>query len=442
MLCSEYAQKRLRAILAQIAHLLGSEFPYGQSRKALKDLGSLFVQKLRYVRELEALKASTEEEGDSQFVESVIKERCIDALSATLAYLPILGFLLRSTNVRNAFEAYWPLRRLARDILEPGVSEEERKTELILSSEWDYSPLVYPKIRDLPSFVLVGLPAHDSENPLLLPLAGHELGHSVWAKREWYKKKNPFTSPIGDAIVDAIWSDFESFRNVFPLVAQKVKSKHQLEHLDIAKDTWRQAASWAMNQAEETLCDFIGLRIFGRSYLRAFAYLLAPKHRGQRSASYPSMRTRVTNLLQAARKASYDVEVPEDYKELFADEDEPKFDDAGTYRLKLADAALSAIVDKLIDEADSTVSAANIAPSAKTEVEEILVSLNRVVPAEDAKTLADILNAAWVASENPTLWEDVPQLRGRRKKKERTLREVVLKNIEVLEFKQILKERK
>lgn len=442
MLYSEYAEKRLRAILAQILHLLGSEFPYGQSRKALKDLRSLFLQKLRLLRKLEADKASAEQEGDSQFVESVIKTRCIDALSATLAYLPILGFLLRSTNVRNAFEAYWPLRRLARDILEPGVSEKERKTELILSSEWDYSPLVYPKIQDLPSFVLVGLPAHESENPLLLPLAGHELGHSVWAKREWYKKKNPFTPPIGDAIVDAIWSDFDTFRIVFRLVAEKVKSKDQLEHLAIAKDTWRQAASWAMNQAEETLCDFVGLRIFGRSYLRAFAYLLAPKHGGQRSASYPSMRTRVANLLRAASEASYGVEAPENYEDLFEDEDEPKFDAAGSYRLKLADAALRAIVDKLIDEAESTVSAANIAPSAKTEVEDILVYLNRVVPAENAKTLADILNAAWVASENPSLWEDIPQLRGRRKKKEQTLREVVLKNIEVLEFKQILKERK
>jgi hypothetical protein len=63
------------------------------------------------------------------------------------------------------------------------------------------------------------------------------------------------------------------------------------------------------------------------------------------------------------------------------------------------------------------------------------------VPAEDANTLADILNAAWVASEKPGLWQDIPQLRGQRKKKERTLREVVLKNIEVLEFKQILRER-
>ena len=65
-----------------------------------------------------------------------------------------------------------------------GNDPANRETRLILSSEWDYSPFMYDQITDLPSFVFIGLPACESANPLLLPLAGHELGHSVWVKND------------------------------------------------------------------------------------------------------------------------------------------------------------------------------------------------------------------------------------------------------------------
>ena len=65
-------------------------------------------------------------------------------------------------------------------MLEPSISPLRRTTRLILSSEWTYQPQVYPEKDFLPSYVLIGLPAPESSNPLLLPLAGHELGHSLW----------------------------------------------------------------------------------------------------------------------------------------------------------------------------------------------------------------------------------------------------------------------
>ena len=175
MLYREHAQKRLRAFCAQISELLGSEFPYPQSKEALRYLHRVFGQKLAFLSQrvafLESVDANTNPEDYEQLVD-LVKKRCIDAVTSTFDYLPILGFLLRSTNVRNAFEAYWPLRRLARAVLEPGIDEKKRATELILSSEWDYSPLVYSNIGHLKDFVLIGLPAPESENPLLLPLAG------------------------------------------------------------------------------------------------------------------------------------------------------------------------------------------------------------------------------------------------------------------------------
>src|SRR5262249_26060614 len=91
-----------------------------------------------------------------------------------LQVLPILGFILRSTNVRNAFEVLEPLQTIADAAL-------QGTPQLLLSSEWDYVPFAYPQsLDDLKSFVLIGLPASEAGSALLLPLAAHELGHAVW----------------------------------------------------------------------------------------------------------------------------------------------------------------------------------------------------------------------------------------------------------------------
>ena len=130
----------------------------------------------------------------------VVKQQCALGLRALFIYLPLSGFILRSTNNRNAFEVHGPLLRLAGSILEPGVIKKDFKTRLLLSSEWDYSPLLalYPA---LPDFVLIGLPAPESANPLLLPLAGHELGHLVWMKQPRLADLKQKTS---QAIIEAI----------------------------------------------------------------------------------------------------------------------------------------------------------------------------------------------------------------------------------------------
>ena len=70
-------------------------------------------------------------------------------------HLPLLGFIRRSSNVRNAFEFYGPIVLLARQLL-------GRETRFIHSSEWDYSPFTYPKLyENLKDFVLIGLPTSE-----------------------------------------------------------------------------------------------------------------------------------------------------------------------------------------------------------------------------------------------------------------------------------------
>ena len=55
-----------------------------------------------------------------------------DVTKAIAIHLPLLGFIRRSSNVRNAFEFYGPIVLLARQLL----GEE---TRFMHSSEWDYS---------------------------------------------------------------------------------------------------------------------------------------------------------------------------------------------------------------------------------------------------------------------------------------------------------------
>lgn len=154
-----HARKRVTAVIEEIDRLKQSEFPYMQSRDALDLLEQRFKEQQHVLSKISPATLT-----------SVSYSACSTSLYELCIYVPILGFILRSTNVRNAFEAYAPLLRLTRSIL--GVD-----TKLIISSEWELSPFVYRSMTGLPGFVLIGLPAPESSNPLLIPLAGHEVGH-------------------------------------------------------------------------------------------------------------------------------------------------------------------------------------------------------------------------------------------------------------------------
>lgn len=113
------------------------------------------------------------------------------------------------------------------------------------------------------------------------------------------------------------------------------------------------------------------------------------------------------------------------------------------FLVSLADNALEGIIDQLIniakEIADSTVfndKLKKYSPS-PDERDRIYNRFVQVVPAEKCKTLSDILNAAWKAYKDPALWENIPKIK---EKKEHVLKNLVLKNIEVFEYEQILGE--
>jgi hypothetical protein len=271
---------------------------------------------------------------------------------------------------------------------------------------------VYNPISDLPDFVLLGLPACESGNPLLVPLAGHELGHTAWRTRSFVEHFGPLVQREIRALVETSEAKYEELFG------------GDLSDLFVAQSL-AAAYSCAMRQIEESFCDFLGLRLFSESYLFAFAYLLTPGA-GERSAVYPSMEDRVSALIAAS--AEYGVVAPDGYESWFTGETPQKLSEKETYLLGLADAARSNLLDELVSKADSVAEAANVPERSKSKIQEIERAFRLLTPASSVGDLTNILNAAWNAFHDESYWSEISLDRIE------TLNEIVLKSIEILEF--------
>ena len=317
--------------------------------------------------------------------------------------LPLIGFLLRSTNIRNAFELCAPLQRLCEEILEPEESPLTRKTRLVLSSEWYYQAQVHPAKEYLESYVLIGLPAPESSNPLLLPLAGHEMGHPLWHTQGL---RDTYLQSAAANVITTVLQDLDTFKEAYPSEPPNtvINAHYLLQNVNRLFST---ALDWLVDQTEETFCDFVGLRIFGYSYLKAFAYMVAPRLAMGRVEQYPKLTTRVCNLLIAAN--SFGVEAPSGYLDLFEDDEDPSYHNSAKYNLTLADNCLPMMVNKLQANVNELLPVSRIPLPSADEADRILGRLKKVVPAENSSSLANIINAAWLAFDDPHLWESIPR---------------------------------
>lgn len=411
----QYAQERTDAFLAEIDRLLQSEFPHRDSRKALTALQDVFeVEK--------ALLGSFDPESSA----AIIRQQCGLTLAKLYNYSPLLGFILRSTNVRNAFEIIGPFRRLTQQVLQSGEGASDASARLLLSSEWDYSPFTYPSIPDLPGYLFIGLPASESGNPLLVPLAGHELGHSIWLRNRLEDHYRPIAKVEIVKLIEANWSEYQGlFRPDGSLTPAALTTDLS------ALESWSLALNICLNHVEETLCDFVGLRLFGSSYFHAFAYLLSPGF-AHRSVRYPAIRSRVANLVRCA--SAFGISVPQNYEEIF-DKDEPRgLVRSDEFLLKIADLTLPALLPGIINHVDKIIEKAVLTAPSASEEDRILKRFSLGVPAEGCKTVVDIVNAAWRAHTNPDLLAKLPVDSAR---KPGVLKELVLKNFEIFEIERI-----
>jgi hypothetical protein len=280
------AQQRLKVFLRELGELQQVDFPYPDSGEAIE---LLFDRFSGYLGDLEVRIDPDNEQ--------MIFNVCVTSLREMALYLPLVGFINRSTHPRNSFEAYGVLRALAKSLL-------GNDTRLILSSEWDFSPFVYSHVPGLSGFVLVASPAHEASNPLLLPLAGHEFGHPLWVKHN-------LQTLFGPAVERLIIDKLRSHPGFKESDGEEMGTLGQLSP----------AYDFVLKQIEESFCDFIGTWIFGTSFLRAFQYLLSPNTGGSRALIYPEPLTRARNLATAAVAFGYDV--PEQFVASFEDRTRP-----------------------------------------------------------------------------------------------------------------------
>jgi len=403
MTALDYAKKRIAVVIEEVERLKQSEFPYDHPRSALD------ILEVRFVHFRDVLnKVAPGETPDKVLLP------CILSLEELFNYVPFLGFILRATNVRNAFEAYAPLLRLAQTILGPD-------TKLIISSEWDYSPFVYSSTNHLPGFVMIGLPAPESANPLLISLAGHELGHSTW---ESFKFAEKYRKQIETLVLQEITVNrWKEYQKLYP---QHTK-KHYTNQM-FARQIVLTAYTWALLQTEEIFCDFFGIRLFAESYLHAFGYLLSPGSPGERSVRYPNMIRRVSHLVDAAK--AMEVDVDPGFVDCFRSADEPS-DEKTRLLVSTADTVSASLVPDIIALVQDFADSKGVPKRDSKNVSEINDGFYRVIPTAKQHSLANILNAGWHCYVEPELWKKISQIK--QIERDKILKDLMLKSMEVSE---------
>ncbi|MBV9860997.1 MAG: hypothetical protein JO267_02495 [Alphaproteobacteria bacterium] len=398
----DYAYEKLISFASQITNLLASDFPIPTTRRALVAVQDIFSREIDRITSLRS--DSTE----------IKKSACANANLKIRKFLPLLGFVLRSTNVRNSFEIAEPLTRLAKQLL-------KRELTFILSSEWDFSPLTYNfSFVELPDVILLGLPSFESANALMVPLVGHELGHWIWRDEDMESR---LSSRLEDNIVNAFLDGWSAFQRIFGRDVDIGDIRTSM----FAREIWTISFADSMRQCEEVFSDFVGLKLFGASYLHSFEYLTAPFTGEPRSREYPDMKTRAEFLSSAVDFFSF--AFPSGYADHFENsttENGP----ADRFLIEASDAATRATVQDLLD-LTVEISAKRTFPSlSEQESEFCLTRIKSGVPAEGVEYIGNIINAGWSAYRDNTLLG--PSSPGRRRID--ILNELLLKSIEVAEF--------
>lgn len=276
-----------------------------------------------------------------------------------------------------------------------------------------YSPFVNPFDTSLDpdglsNCVFIGFPATESENPFLLPLAAHELGHPVWDSR-------PQLTPIAERAMNA------------------AKSLTKAPDLSPVQPS-------ARHRTMECFCDALGVRIFGASFLYAAAYLLANHAEDDRDFGYLILHNRVHFLKSAADH--FKVSVHDKWEQLTGDPHTLL-----TYTrhrrdpidAKVDQAVLSVSTD-IFEAVESIATNANVHLPKKEEIEEVQRAFRIGTPANRPASLAAILNAAW--NERLAHWPADISLseadRHRENSELRVLRELVLKTVQMIEFHKLV----
>jgi hypothetical protein len=223
------------------------------------------------------------------------------------------------------------------------------------------------------------------------------------------------------------WPEFRKLFDQAPSAADKVENDL------FSRTIWGQSYKLAQRQLEEVFCDYVGLYVFGRSFLHSFRYLIAPSLGYPRNLQYPRLRDRADYMVQFGKKLG----IPEilGYADSFREQEDPLAPGV-RFILTMADGTtrnlysqLSMMVDKYHGQAE----AFNVGAKDEPGVKKLLMNL---VPAASTKSMTAVVNAAWdirLALNDWDILNDIGDEVERRKEKLRVLKDLVLKSFEVYE---------
>ena len=386
----------MRAFQEQVHYLQASSFPHQDGSEALEKIHNYFES---FLKKLDL---------PSDATPAVVDQICLHSVMALQTYTPVLGFILRSTNVRNAFEVHHPIKRIVQKLLGPTA-------KVLISSEWDFVPFTYPMSLDiLSSFALVGGPATESNNVLILPLAGHEIGHSVWRSfncRDVMQLK----------LVKSIEIVFKNNASVVSELVDDFKIG------DLGEFRIKQAIlSHGIKQLEEIFCDAVGLGLFSHSFLYAYEYFMAPGGGNYRSFNYPSDLDRIRYLRIGCEKLSLSADPV-----LFSRwNDSVPHESMDKRVLLLLDAAVAGVADDSIQRAVEILIDKELAVVELENVNRIQMSFSRGEPEDERATIAEIVCAGWNILRTNSDKDDMGE-----QETHKFVGELMLKSIEISEFR-------
>lgn len=401
------ARRRIAAFIEQIDILAASSFPHDDGQKALAAIRL-------HCKDLEA-----ELDLPDGIRDDVIDRLCLRLLDKVDNFTAILGFILRSTNVRNPFELHYAVKDLIVRTL--GTKPQGEEISLLISSEWSYVPFTYPMNADqLPGSILIGTPAPESGNPLLIPLAGHEIGHSAWRVYE-------FGPVYADAASEAVKHELNRNPNAASELAEQQPTS------DLGRERIiDQCADHVTQQLEEVFCDLFGLYVFGPSFVAAFDYLLGPGGY-DRTLDYPSDRQRMAFLTAAADawEITLDQEMVRDWTVA-----EPLNEDRA--EAEIVDAVMAELVPQLQTEFHQRIAASGYRPPRAEVIEKVLDAYRRGEPYPERVELGESVSAGWrhlrEIDGRKFPGEDKAEEEANRAKSYKVLADLVLKTVEVAEY--------
>ena len=398
-----YSSKhKIRNIQRTIDGLLDGDFPLSSGRRALEKLRESFASLEAKLTRAHRLK---DEDSISQLADHVnVKIYQVQ---------PVLGFILRSTNIRNAFEILDPLQSLA-------LSTLQGRPHLLLSSEWDFVPFAYPQsLDDLRNFVLIGLPASEAASALLVPLAGHELGHAVWRKRGI---EGTAHSTLQYRCEGLYATSIDEFKRHFPDY-----NENDIVYRELLPEAISQSVELGVFQAEELFCDLFAYALFGESYLYAFSYILAPGS-GGRSPKHPSYKTRIDTVRGIAKVEGH--ELPSLAALQFKDELESG-NPRDRFVLRMAETSVSEVVPGLWSSIIKIVNDGHVCRPNNSYALAHVNDFKNDIPARNPVCIGDIINGGWLYYHEV---QGARLLADKVSEKLDQLNEMMLKSIEVLEF--------